>query len=273
MHSESLIRYLEHPELLDETTLPDLVRLRDTYPYFQTAHMLFLKNQHNIRSLDFNDHLRLSAAFISDRSLLYHLINLPFRIVHRRGDIRDDTLTITDADHIPVYELVPDVQTEGINDSVSIIGTEMPVKDRETDAAQPGSDRPGREAEQDLEKQMHSFTGWFDHLPPGIEDQQTDHGKETEQSQSFLISEFIRKQPSIKVKKELPDEYKDISEKSTRPDDHLLTETLARIYYKQGYFEKAINTYEILSLKYPEKSAYFAARIEEIKTEMNKTKT
>ncbi|HCP40943.1 MAG TPA: hypothetical protein DIT65_04045 [Cryomorphaceae bacterium] len=44
-----------------------------------------------------------------------------------------------------------------------------------------------------------------------------------------------------------------------------VTETLAEIYFGQRLFDKAIKAYEILSLKYPEKSGFFADRIREIK--------
>ena len=42
------------------------------------------------------------------------------------------------------------------------------------------------------------------------------------------------------------------------------TETLARIYLDQGYYEQAKHIYSKLLLRYPEKSAYFAALIQKL---------
>ena len=46
--------------------------------------------------------------------------------------------------------------------------------------------------------------------------------------------------------------------------DEFCTETLAQIYLEQDYPDKAIEIYSKLSLRYPEKSVYFAALIDEI---------
>ena len=48
------------------------------------------------------------------------------------------------------------------------------------------------------------------------------------------------------------------------------TETMAKIFEKQGFFKEAIKIYEKLNLKYPEKSVYFANRISELKNKKSK---
>ena len=49
-----------------------------------------------------------------------------------------------------------------------------------------------------------------------------------------------------------------------------MTETLAKVYLEQKKFSKAIKAYEILSLKYPEKSGFFADQIKAIQVILDK---
>ena len=91
-----------------------------------------------------------------------------------------------------------------------------------------------------------------------------------EKSKVDLIDRFIEEEPSI-PKGKLPEtEIRDLSAEN-KGQEELFSETLAKIYIRQQLYDKAIATYIKLSLKYPEKSVYFANRIEKIKGKMNET--
>lgn len=84
-------------------------------------------------------------------------------------------------------------------------------------------------------------------------------------NQGQLIDQFLAENPRITpLAKDAP-----APEVRTQPDEQvtgLVTETLARMYAEQGHVAKAIQAYEILKLRVPEKSSIFAARIEALKT-------
>jgi hypothetical protein len=63
-----------------------------------------------------------------------------------------------------------------------------------------------------------------------------------------------------------------LAEKAIVESETLMTETLARIYLEQKNYEKALQSYKILSLKYPEKSSLFADQIKAIKKLQEKNK-
>jgi hypothetical protein len=96
-------------------------------------------------------------------------------------------------------------------------------------------------------------------------------GASVQELQARLIDEFIMANPRIEpVKEKTHVPIEDRSKPSTEDSGGFVTETLARIYTRQGYYSKAIDIYERLSLKFPEKKIYFAMQIESVKNLIKK---
>ncbi|WP_370086117.1 hypothetical protein [Ekhidna sp.] len=83
-------------------------------------------------------------------------------------------------------------------------------------------------------------------------------------SQQEIIDKFIKEAPSIKYQRKEDMSAEDLAEKSAVWDPNLASEYLAEIYLHQGNKKRAIEIYEALSLKYPEKKSYFADLISKI---------
>jgi len=82
-----------------------------------------------------------------------------------------------------------------------------------------------------------------------------------------LLDSFVEKLPVLKKQhmiKVEPIKKPEVDTSDMNSSD-IVTETLAKIYIKQGHYKKALKAYQILKLKYPEKSSFFAGRISEIK--------
>ena len=116
------------------------------------------------------------------------------------------------------------------------------------------------------EEKIPEFHDWFHPI-----ERQDSHTLE-------LIDKFIEDDPKMpKLNNSMLGEYStkeldavDLA-KSSVEEHNYATETMAKIFLHQGFFDKAISIYEKLSLKYPEKSVYFANQISEVK-ELKKRK-
>ncbi|OGX88913.1 hypothetical protein [Hymenobacter glacialis] len=82
-----------------------------------------------------------------------------------------------------------------------------------------------------------------------------------------LINNFLRRQPRLTRPAMLPPTagaQADLSVRSTRPEADLVSDSLARILVRQGKTARAIEIYEKLMVRQPEKMAYFAAQIQSL---------
>jgi tetratricopeptide (TPR) repeat protein len=213
MEKEQLIRYMNNPSSLDETTLSKLKEMINDFPYFALPRMLYLRNLKNLKSYKFEQELEHHALFIPSRVKLYKLLN--------ETDNQSN-----------VFELLPT--------NISLfekLGTDQ----GKTIQTQESYQLPGHPTATQKEDKKFNLID------------------------KFLENKEIK--PTVSTNTFTPT---DLSANSSEIKDELITDTLAKIYIKQGFYEKALDAYEKLSLKFPEKNVYFARQIEEIKKLMSK---
>ena len=90
--------------------------------------------------------------------------------------------------------------------------------------------------------------------------------KERKEKTEEIIENFIKRDPVISPlnKNKLNEEQEDKAVESYKPQVKIVSENMAKIMLIQGKKDKAIEIYEQLILKNPEKKAYFTSQIEKI---------
>ncbi len=235
---------IRNPDLIDRPLLTDLRELIMMFPWFQTAHMLFLKGLKNVDDIRFETQLKESAPFISDRTRLYYLLDSP----HGSENI---------------------AEAVAVTETVESVTSEIPTKpDEEPDAGSESrlleiDDTPTIPA-----PQFYTFITTSVSVNNDLLELEGEQRKPV--TQNDLIDRFIELSPRINPgSKSDPEPEIDLSMPHTEDSGKFVSETLARIYVEQGYYTRAINIYDKLCLKYPEKSSYFAAQIEKINDLIN----
>lgn len=104
--------------------------------------------------------------------------------------------------------------------------------------------------------EQHSFSEWLQlsQAKPIIRQEKTLSDKIN------LIEDFIYKERDKPIVQKFFSATNQ-AKTSTQDDMSFVTETLARVYLEQEHYYKAKTAYEKLSLKYPEKSSFFAGQI------------
>ena len=327
MNREEFLKYLESPGQLDKRSILEMHELLNEFPYFQTAHLMLLKNLYVIGNIKFDSQLRKSAAYIGNRTILYYLLHRPeITAGGKSGDQKPDQKTEEPVpekpkDKIPEKkepkkepeqddkqgkEALADIILKRIEEIKK--GKEDAQEKKASTGAPPIADKilnelaekkkPEQKAESHIKDskanqileignenqiiedihgekerldadELKIMTGEDELLE--LEEENLQDIADGKMKNDELINKFIIDSPHILPPK--PDvsdkEQTDISESSGREDEGFITETLAKIYINQGYYSKAIFAYEKLSLKFPEKSSYFATQIERIKKLIN----
>jgi len=270
---------LENPsKVVNPLQTKQLEDILEEYPYFQAARALHLKGLKNLHSYKYNKALKTTAAYTADRDVLFDFITSKDFLQY---DIKAETQTIEET--VPEPEL-PTQENKPLIEA----SEDKPLPQDEKDAEHildPDlftNKHPTEEASEKLElgqplnfdkKEKFSFTEWLQlaakkrgesEKEPSIEakgNPKSGTAQNSLQKQKFAkIDKFIAQNPKIVPKKDTP-KPANIANSGILDKNELMTETLARVYLEQKKYKKAIQAYRILSLKYPEKSGFFADRI------------
>ena len=251
MDLENLI---QHPEQMDKETLYDLRSLLALYPYYQTARVLMLQNLYLLHDSSFDEELRKAAVYISDRKVIFNLVEAAHYKL-RVGQLpSNDQTEATDNDGSRTVTLI-----DQFLDSLPAEAKEKAKGRRKPTPADAAVDYVAYllDSESKEEQQMAESQ-------PQLKGQELIDTFINEDGGKFDLKvspsdSFVEETPEILQQAE--DGEKVQGEENIPNEDGYFTETLARIYIKQGRYSKALEIIKQLNLNYPKKNAYFADQI------------
>ncbi len=209
----------------------ELKGIIEEFPYFQAARTLYLKELKSQDSFKYNHELKTTAAYTSDRNVLFNYI-------------------------ISFSEEQQDLLEKNTATTISSGSNSSSVLNKVEDNLKIGKPLPFSSTEN------HSFNQWLQLSPKKVIVRSKEKRTQQTSRKEDLIDKFIQNSPKIRplekgIKFTVP-----VSK--NKHDAALMTETLAKVYLEQKKYENAMQAYRILSLKYPEKSGFFADQIKRI---------
>ena len=223
----SLFSFLEQFDPDDRDHLKTLEQILNLHPNFQWVRAYYLKAIQHQDPERFDKTLSHTAIATYDRELLYEFIEHPQK---------KDLLKVA-------------------------VEKEQHAEENKTLKKKSSDDKTGEKV---LEPQTPPETLRFSEWASYLKTRRLKEPEEELNKKFELIDVFLAKQGRIVPDKTI-DSNEDLSEKSWASTDELMTETLAKVFVKQKKYNKALEAYQILGLKYPEKNSFFADQIKEIK--------
>ena len=241
-----LVRLINQPELMNKETLYELRSLVALYPYYQTARLLMLKNMYLLHDTAFDDELRRAALYVSDRRLLFDMVE----------GARYKIKTVAEKAAEEAAEAAKRKKEVDVNRTISIIDNFLDSNPEPTEGDEQRKVKP---------TPADAAVDYVAYLMKTESDEEQKEAEQTPQLKGqSLIDDFLNKD-GAKIQLQEQPTYKPEIETPAEGEESYFTETLAKIYIKQGRYSKALEIIQRLNLNYPKKNAYFADQIRFLK--------
>lgn len=270
METNELLNYLNKPETLRGDAVTVMEDLTRRYPYFGMARCLLTVGYQNEGDERYQRQLQSAACAIPNRGRLRLLVLLAKQ--RATQPVEEQPSDDSFFKFVDSAKLKPGEETENIIPEKTFIIPEIDLSGSEEElSAELALLEERRKTLDELKAIIAAKLKAIEEEKKKQEEESAEAPKK-KMSRKELIDKFIAENPSISRPK--AEFYNPIAmaQNSIVDNSEIVSETLAKIYFKQGYFDKAIEIYEKLSLLNPEKSVYFAAQIELIKESQTKNK-
>ena len=267
---------INKPDTINSAYTDALGNILNEFPYFQSARALRLKGLFNQNSFKYNYALKVTAAHTTDRSVLFDFITSE-HFDTLQNDLYDKkNLELMNMEVVDSEIVHPKTILEQQQKALELsILTSIKEATNNNDTISENKSESVIELGKPIDftpNEKHSFQEWLQlsrtqPIDRSIENNSKtfeDSMEEERKKKAALIDKFIETNPKIAPIKPGTAPAPQF-ELNSSDNTHLMTETLARVYLEQKKYQKAIQAYEILILKYPEKSSFFADRISDIK--------
>ncbi len=242
-----IVELIDHPERMDRDSLYELRSTLALYPYFQTARLLLLQNLYLLHDPSFDQELRQAAIYITDRKVLFLMIEAAHYQLKVQKPQQEKKAVSADERDSRTLSLIDDFL-----DSLP--------KDNEEENQKKGKRKP---TPADAAVDYVAYL-----LESETEEEREQAAKAPQLIGQSLIDSFINNDKGkIKLnenptlKPDLDSDLTTEKKEGKTGEQGIFTETMARIYIKQGNYSKALEIIRQLSLENPKKNVYFADQI------------
>ena len=242
-----IVELIDHPERMDRDSLYELRSTLALYPYFQTARLLLLQNLYLLHDPSFDQELRQAAIYITDRKVLFQMIEAAHYQLKVQKPQHEKKAVSADERDSRTLSLIDDFL-----DSLP--------KDNEEENQKKGKRKP---TPADAAVDYVAYL-----LESETEEEREQAAKAPQLIGQSLIDSFINNDKGkIKLnenptlKPDLDSDLTTEKKEGKTGEQGIFTETMARIYIKQGNYSKALEIIRQLSLENPKKNVYFADQI------------
>ena len=246
-----LTQLIRHPEQMNKETLYDLRSLLALHPYYQTARLLMLQNLYILHDASFDEELRRAAVYITDHQVMFNLVEAAHYQLAPQAASSQTREKTGQHDEVP-----------GSSRTITLIDNFLDSIPQEESEEQDSPKRKPTPADATIDYVAYLLD---------VESELAEHAEteaETptpEMKGQSLIDNFMQNEGGKIQLKETIDYMPELEnageEDEKNEDEAYFTETLAKIYIKQGRYSKALEIIQRLNLNYPKKNAYFADQI------------